>query len=389
MAIGIAREEEASRIRKELAEAKRKALEAKKQEHTDVLKQSSDAFDGVESKVAAVEEKAKPLAEDFGSPDEVTTCAEAVQRELEAAESDLAAQREAAAALGTDVQEELQDFVQFEVRTLELRASKLKMRLDKVSAHVQRGKSHVVALKRAARERVCGEVKKAFRAHVVKEKLTPEAFFTAVDKDGDGAASEEEFNAFVCTLEGGESIAGELNLLHADGKKTLSKEEVLRMAKVYYCVQLDTVMTADMSVKATTTVRRVESLEVIEWLEGPVNDEETGLTRIRGAATKDGAQGWITVTSSTSSNGSPFLVEGGDVWKVSRETALSEEADGSVPVRALSVGEVLEVIEWGAASASVSSTLPRVKVQARSDSAVGWVSRSGQDSTPFLELVST
>lgn len=54
-------------------------------------------------------------------------------------------------------------------------------------------------------------------------------------------------------------------------------------------------------------VRRLDEGELIETLEGPKEDAEVGLLRIRGRAEKDGVVGWITVKGN---QGTQFLLQG-------------------------------------------------------------------------------
>merc|ERR1719487_1524369 len=108
-------------------------------------------------------------------------------------------------------------------------------------------------------------------------------------------------------------------------------------------------MTSALSIKDGSSTRRLDPAEVIEVLEGPVKEEETGVLRVRCKAMKDDADGWVTLTGS---QGTTFLEEGGNVFKVIKETILTDSADleeataeGKAKPRKLKEGELLEVRE--------------------------------------------
>jgi len=69
------------------------------------------------------------------------------------------------------------------------------------------------------------------------------------------------------------------------------------------CVK-ETIVTDDLSVQDSNTLRRVVKGEVVELIEFPKKDEGSGVSRIRGKMKLDGVTGWISVSSN---QGSPFL----------------------------------------------------------------------------------
>merc|ERR1712012_339323 len=83
----------------------------------------------------------------------------------------------------------------------------------------------------------------------------------------------------------------------------------------------ETVITSDISIGSSQTLRRLALNEVIEVLEGPIKDDQSEVVRVRAKTMEDGLEGWITVQGN---QGSMFLQEGGNVFKVIKETILTE-----------------------------------------------------------------
>merc|ERR1712107_242099 len=62
----------------------------------------------------------------------------------------------------------------------------------------------------------------------------------------------------------------------------------------YKCVS-NPVIHDSISGKTAHVVRRIEVDEIVEVLDGPKEDTEMSVMRIKGRAQKDGAVGWITI----------------------------------------------------------------------------------------------
>jgi len=179
------------------------------------------------------------------------------------------------------------------------------------------------------------------------------------------------------------------NLLD-EGATGISKEVFLRLTRVYMKVCKETAMTAGISIKASRILRRVEAGEVVEILEGPFK-EDNGVSRVRVRVTKDGLEGWATTSGN---QGTVFLKPGGHIFKVVKETILTEAFDleegkestrtVKETTRKLQVDELLEVYEWP--RKEDKSGLVRMKAKARSDGAIGWVTTVGSSGTVFLEV---
>merc|ERR1740121_446349 len=104
-------------------------------------------------------------------------------------------------------------------------------------------------------------------------------------------------------------------------------------------------------------------------------------------------EGWVTLKGS---QGSDFLVEGGCLFKVVKETILTSRfgfsSEGAKETsqklkdstRKLNVGETVEVREWP--KKEESSGLMRMKCMAKTDGALGWVTAVGNQGDKFLDV---
>merc|ERR1712137_657253 len=111
------------------------------------------------------------------------------------------------------------------------------------------------------------------------------------------------------------------------------------------------------------SLRKLEKGEVIEVIEGPTEEGES--RRVKAIAMKDDLEGYITVSGN---GGTTFLQEGGRLFKVVKETVMTDNFDlDEAPIkgdvepkevgkvepgkvtstaRKLKVGEVVEVREY-------------------------------------------
>merc|ERR1712113_1187734 len=122
------------------------------------------------------------------------------------------------------------------------------------------------------------------------------------------------------------------------------------MGRTFMKVAKDTVITSGASIKDSKTLRRLDAGEIIEIFRGPVQEGTVKVMRVNARVMKDDLEGWITVSGN---QGTTFLEDGGNVFKVVTETILTEcfALDGSGAqdasrkvkdvTRKLKVGEVL------------------------------------------------
>jgi len=154
--------------------------------------------------------------------------------------------------------------------------------------------------------------------------------------------------------------------------------------KFMKCVK-DTVLTEEISMKSKAMRRLVEG-EVIEALSGPTTEDGGEIARIKIKAMDDDVVGWVTPTGN---QGTEFLKDGGNVFKVVKDTILTGSfvigENTKVKDRKLKVGEMLEVREW--ARKEETSGLMRMKVRVQSDGQIGWAASVGSTGIKFLECV--
>jgi len=179
-----------------------------------------------------------------------------------------------------------------------------------------------------------------------------------------------------------------------EGERRISKETFLRLTHLYMKVVKDAVvMTLDRTISSSSsgTLKRLEQNEVVEVIDGPLRDPSIGILRIFCKALSDGTDGWVSVTGNQGSN---YLVEGGNLFKVVKETILTDsfELDGEKAsiklketTRKLKEGTTLEVHIWP--RKEESSGLMRMKGKVRNDGAIGWVTAIGNTGAVFLEPV--
>jgi len=176
------------------------------------------------------------------------------------------------------------------------------------------------------------------------------------------------------------------NFLDEEDQGCISKVAYGRFTRHYMKVTKDMVLTAELNVKDGKTVRRLEKPEILEVVEGPVKEESANLIRVRCKVMKDDLEGWA---SFSGNQGSVFLEDGGNLFKVIKETILTDACDlaevkfdGTKP-RKLKEGELLEVREWPAKQEG--SGLTRMMCRAKADGRIGWATTLGNTGIKFIE----
>merc|ERR1712039_857657 len=191
-------------------------------------------------------------------------------------------------------------------------------------------------------------------------------------KEGDGdAISEDDLSRLFAALDD-------------DKQGYLAKDLIVSLLRKFMKIAKETVITSDMSIKESKTLRRLELGEVVEILKGPIKEETVEVMRVQCRVMKDEVEGWITMSGNS---GTMFLEDGGNLFKVVKETILTPEfeldAGTEKATRKLKQGEILEVREWP--KKEEKSGLMRMKCKAKSDGVVGWVTSVGNAGATFLE----
>jgi len=172
------------------------------------------------------------------------------------------------------------------------------------------------------------------------------------------------------------------------GADELSRDAFVNLVMLRYVVLQKTTLTDRLGTEGRQTVAALEESDVVEVIEGPVRDVGSGTWRVRARDVKDGAVGWATVRSNA---GSTFLKEGGLVFRIVKETILtdcfdpSEKLEGSCEPKKLKVGEVLDVLEGPRKENTTGLT--RLRARRRADGSEGWVTLRGNQGAVFARAV--
>jgi len=311
----------------------------------------------------------------------ITEISEEASGQQSTAQAEVAEAREKIAELLVDVEEELKPLARLESRKLEVKADTFDIRLRAVALTLRKARSHAAKLEATEHDALRARVARVLRGSVAEKKQTLDEFFAEVDKDSDGAVSQAEFIAHCKGCEKCEVEEEKLEELFAsfdeEGKGSIGKDAFRRLTNVYYHVVRDTAMTTDVGIKDGQTVRRLDSAEIIETVEGPVRDDEVGITRVKGRAAKDGVEGWVTIVGN---GGSTFLQEGGCTYEALTDAVLTADFEQAAAdaegANALSAGDLVEVVEWDRKDDSTGIARLRVKTKGK-DSKVGWISKAG------------
>lgn len=388
---------------------------------------------------------------------EMTAKADETQKLLEETKELVNSARESIEALSKGIdkayEDDLLEYLNQEAKQSELRMGRMGSRIIRAANLALRFQKEAKMKRVQELEKLRVAALKVIHFNRKLKKLSIDEMFTSINVDGTGQISEKEFVAFFVSAdkdvrdievdlgpseeqyralsshdgaasdgeadkEAGQAVEKKLacvrlalaadvdqamvSQLTADGAKRLfahileadqvgvSQEQFIRITRVTMKVVKETIMTCGISIKAAA-LRRLDLNEVVEVLDGPLKEDSVEVRRIRGRVMKDGLEGWITVSGN---QGTAFLKEGGDRFKVVKETILTDsfELDGDkdatkrlIAERKLKEDEVVELHSWP--KKEETSGLTRMKARARSDGSTGWVTMIGNAGTPFLEVL--
>jgi len=390
--IGIVREMAKDAVRRKQREEHEKELEGVK----DGLKEKIAELDGKyaehDEKVKAVEELAAPLtnAKAMSSTEIVPLLDKLEEQVTEAKEAVLAFKTQDITEEKKGVDKELAGWFLMECRPLDSKTAALDARLGRLSATLARCRADVKGKAAQEMQQLEKQALAALRHHqhvkelssddvsneMAGEKETLEksdfiSFFAKCEKPDGAEMSEEDLSRVFDVLAAEEAI---------------EKGRMTALIRCFKKVVKETVLTRDKSVKGES-IRRLLAGEVLELLGAEAADEEAGVRRVRCHALRDGAEGWVTTSGS---NGTPFLQDYSGVYKVVKETILTEafELDtsgGKEAPRKLRPGDLVDVRIWP--KKDDKSGLMRLKCKCRTDGTVGWVTAVGNTGTTFLEVM--
>jgi len=406
-AVGIAREvvadaklrEERIQKEKEIAEAKEKMQASMEQIKKDIAIVEEEIKEQVDSKVTP----AAIIAAGKTSSSEMISTAEAIEAVVAKAKEHSEAVKETVTALNEGVDADLKSFADYQRKALESSMRTHSARLAQATNKAAKLKADAERKQKVELEALRLNVLKIIRHHNTVKKLDGKASFAAAasnDKIG-----EAEFVKFVQGCEREEPAEGEtvdkstpseadlgrlFPYIEENGEGHFTEESWSNLVRIYMKVAKATVITKELSLKSET-LRRVEAGEVVELLEAPTKEEESGVERAKVRAMNDGVEGFV---AAVGDEGTKFLEAGGSTFKVVKETIvtasfeLAGDKDDSKKLkdttRKLKVGETVEVREW--AKKEEASGLMRMKVRVKSDGQVGWATSVGNTGIVFLEV---
>jgi hypothetical protein len=199
--------------------------------------------------------------------------------------------------------------------------------------------------------------------------------------------SEQDFCNTISSMDGVDIKAAHATLLcrHIESNG-LSRRRFLGFVQLYYVVVKDIAITNVAEVSTCKTIRKAERDEIIEVLEGPVVDEKSGLTRVRGRSLCDKQEGWVSVQGNA---GTAFLKEVEKPFYVClKDVPMDKDfnADRRDPIRHLRVEEILEIIEGPRSDMLPDAVRAHVKVS--TDDSIGWLTVKDRYGTVFAEATS-
>jgi len=160
--------------------------------------------------------------------------------------------------------------------------------------------------------------------------------------------------------------------------KDLQGNVNLEAQKLLVC-KAGIVLTVSFDITEGKAVRKLETGETLEIIEGPTEDTMRGLSRVKAKAKKDGKEGWVTMKGN---QGTSYVEETSRHYVCKRAVALeSRFQTGSPTLRMLEEGEVFEGIDEPSVEKKEGPN--RVKGRNLSTDAVGWFSVGAKNVQPW------
>eukprot|EP00746_Dinoflagellata_sp_MGD_P126627 gnl/MRDRNA2_/MRDRNA2_61423_c0_seq2.p1 gnl/MRDRNA2_/MRDRNA2_61423_c0~~gnl/MRDRNA2_/MRDRNA2_61423_c0_seq2.p1 ORF type:complete len:905 (+),score=306.83 gnl/MRDRNA2_/MRDRNA2_61423_c0_seq2:167-2716(+) len=392
-----AEREEKARLEREAAEKRAKEIENAKEVIKDKVTEALETLDDVEKRTKEATEKLAPLLSKDGEAtiEDLISLAEEVVESLEKAKAESQKCRQNAEEIKNDkeMDEEVIGFARGEANKVFQRCNKLDGQLTATIGRAKSGRDHLVKDRFTEVDELRTKVILGFRKTMDDIQKGFEELFGAITK-GD-TVSEADLLEYAKKCADLKDIDEE-KLKKAFGSLTssawpLSKETFATTFRVYMKVVKQTVITDNLSIKLSSTIRRVEVGEIIEVHEGPKFEvieatdgkEQSKLTRVKGIMLKDKQEGFVTVAGN---QGTVFLEHGGNVYKVKHPVDLTDGMDGkeSKSLKKLQRGELVEVIDWEAKDEASGDK--RLKCMLKGDGTVGWATYSDTTGKVYMEV---
>jgi len=420
VSIGLMREQAQDDKRRETRVAREKELERLREQYQEKINDAAKEVESAEGKVSKAETDAfglQPKAKGMLSK-EMTKLADELDELVKDAREEAADAKKEVVQLTEGCEQELKLWFTSEQKKLEFKMNRFDARLQKAASLCAKFREDARRKEHEEMDALEKSVVKMLKYHQRAKDFTNEELFAAIDADKDGKIGESEWLAFFrdcekepkaekeAAKEGEEEAAAAapeeppseegltqlFAALDEDEEGMIPKERFINLVRVFMKVAKDSVLTSGASIKESKMLRRLDIGEVVEIHRGPIEEEVVKVMRVFATAKQDDLEGWITISGN---QGTTFLEDGGNVFKVVTETILTEcfELDGATSgaakkvrdtTRKLKVGEIVEVRVW--AKKEEKSGLMRMKCKCRADGATGWVTTVGNQGTVFLEV---
>merc|ERR1711884_596198 len=137
------------------------------------------------------------------------------------------------------------------------------------------------------------------------------------------------------------------------------------------------------NIKTCKVTRKLDKGEMLSVLEGPIEDENSGVTRIRVETMKDKAEGWVTTKGNA---GTTYARERGRSYIVLRAMPLQSvfESDAASTVRMLAEDESIEVTDSLKEEKSIETE--RMRVRNMVTGSTGWVTLRNKNLKPWSRI---
>mmetsp|Transcript_28031 Transcript_28031/g.48855 ORF Transcript_28031/g.48855 Transcript_28031/m.48855 type:complete len:2072 (-) Transcript_28031:148-6363(-) len=180
------------------------------------------------------------------------------------------------------------------------------------------------------------------------------------------------------TFQSGLRVRGKASLDGKTGWFTIKDKhgaELAAKGNKHYTCTATVAMTDTFDIKTCKVTKKLSVDEVFTLVEGPEEDKDAGLIRVKGKSSKDDAEGWVTVKGNA-----------GTVYAKVNEKLYTVEVDelplqskfpsgDAATVRTLAKGEAIEALEGPKEEKFPAAT--RLKCRTSGDNAVGWLTMEG------------
>lgn len=188
---------------------------------------------------------------------------------------------------------------------------------------------------------------------------------------GKGEISQAQFRTFVQTLPEHGLSKEQMDLVFREfGPYGLKKRQFAEALQEFCKCASPIAITDNFDIGSSQTLRKLQTGETLEVIEGPKEDADTKVQRVRGRALRDGVEGWVSMKGN---EGTPFLtlVQKPFLHMTAHAPLRSTLASNSAELRLLSTDEALELLEGPRQETPAAELL--LQGSTCSDGVEGWI----------------